>query len=505
LKERTLHTLPDAKRLLTQLPSEPEKHWLERGEAMALKLFHDMSQRVPAYRSFLKEEKVDSGKIKTIQDFKHVPPIDKDNYLRRYSRSDLCWDGELTKQHWVFSTTSGSTGQPYYFPRQSLQDQQYALTAELYLRTNFEIHKKSTLYIVAFPMGAWIGGLFTYEALKIIAERGNYRLSIITPGINKAEVIKAVQNLGQDFDQIIIGSYAPFLKDIIDDGIRVGLNWADYKLGFIFSAEGFSEVFRDYVIRKTGLQNVYKDTLNHYGTVDLGTMSHETPLAVLLRRLALEQPAVYQNLFTEAAKLPTLTQYLPELFYFEDEGGNLLCSANSGLPLVRYDLKDKGGVVYLDELKQKLSLHGINLDDECHRAGITDTLWNLPLVYVYERSDFSVSFYAFQVYPETIRKALLASSVEHQVTGKFTMLVDFDTSGRQFLEINVELSAGTLETEQLNQHLTELVVGMLLQENSEYRATHELYGAEVYPRIVFWPYEDANYFRPGTKQKWVKK
>ena len=37
---------------------------------------------------------------------------------------------------------------------------------------------------------------------------------------------------------------------------------------------------------------------------------------------------------------------------------------------------------------------------------VTNTIWRLPFVYVYERSDFSVSFYAFQIYPETIKRAL---------------------------------------------------------------------------------------------------
>ena len=71
-------------------------------------------------------------------------------------------------------------------------------------------------------MGVWIGGLFTYEAVKTIAERGDYALSIITPGLNKAEVVKAVKHLGKDFDQIIIGSYPPILKDILDDGVQAG-------------------------------------------------------------------------------------------------------------------------------------------------------------------------------------------------------------------------------------------------------------------------------------------
>ena len=58
---------------------------------------------------------------------------------------------------------------------------------------------------LAFPMGAWIGGVFTYEAVKNGAESG-YDLSRSTPGIHKQGVIDAVLNLASDFDQIILGA-----------------------------------------------------------------------------------------------------------------------------------------------------------------------------------------------------------------------------------------------------------------------------------------------------------
>lgn len=492
--------------LLSRLRHESEDAWLARGAQRALALFRETAAHVPAYGRFLTSQTFDPATVRDIGDLASIPPTSKDNYLRQHPRADLCWNGDLAGQRWTISTTSGSTGEPFYFPRTSAQDDQYALSAELYLRTNFRIHERSTLYIVAFPMGAWIGGLFTYEALRRVGERGHYPLSIITPGINKAEVIKAVQNLGADFDQVIIGSYAPFLKDILDDGRRAGLNWADYNVKFIFSAEAFSETFRDHVAAKTGLTNIYTDTLNHYGTVDLGTMAHETPLAILIRRLALARPALYQTIFGQITKVPTLAQYLPEQFYFEsDAEGNLFCTAASGLPLVRYDLKDHGGVITLAQMTRHFADHGLDLLAEARSAGIADTIWNLPFVYVYERSDFSVSFYAFQIYPETIRKALAIGSLADQLTGKFTMLVDYDDAGQQQLHIHVELAAGTPETPDLHEAVQMVVVEQLLTDSSEYRRTHEEYGSRVYPHITFWPYEDATYFKPGTKQKWVTK
>lgn len=473
---------------------------------MALQLFHEMAARVPAYQKFLAEHSIKPSAIITIEDFKTIPPVDKDNYLRKYPRHELCWDGQLKEKSWVISTTSGSTGEPFYFPRQDLQDQQYALMAELYLRNNFNIPGHSTLYIDAFPMGAWIGGVFTYEAIKKVAETDRYRLSIITPGINKLEVIKAVKNLGAEFDQIIIGAYGPFLKDIIDDGIAEGLNWKNYNLGFVLSAEAFSETFRDYIAAKTGLGNIYLSMLNHYGTVDLGTMSYETPLAVLLRRTALENEQFYERMFSQAAKLPTLTQFLPELFYFEAMNGNLLCSAYSGLPLVRYDLKDHGGIFTYDQMTEFMAGQGTNLEQLIGLAGIKHTVWQLPFVYVYERSDLSVSFFAFQIYPESIRKALLDKTIQNYVTGKFTMLVDFDKNSNQYFEINIELMAQTKPNAALTRQVSKLIIERLLHENSEYRKVYEDYGAQrVKPNLAFWPYGDPKYFMSGTKQKWVKK
>src|SRR3989338_714282 len=149
--------------LLKKLKSEPANLWVKKGESGALKFFHEAAERVPAYKDFLKKRGIKHKSIKTIKDFRKVPFTDKNNYLRKYSFADLSWDGRFSEKRWVISSTSGSTGEPFYFPRERWQDMQYAGTAELYLRANFNIHKKSTLYINCFALGVWIGGLFTYN------------------------------------------------------------------------------------------------------------------------------------------------------------------------------------------------------------------------------------------------------------------------------------------------------------------------------------------------------
>jgi phenylacetate-CoA ligase len=489
--------------LLHHNQSQPEPELKRRAQDRVLDLFHDMAQRVPAYRDFLSAHGISPSKIKTLADFQTVPTIDKQNYLRAHSLESLCWDGDFKNRSWVIASTSGSTGTPFYFPREKSQDMQYAGTAELYLRSNFQIHERSTLYIDAFPLGPWIGGIFTYEVIRTIAQKPGYALSIINTGVDKQEIIHAVKKFGQHFDQIIIGCYAPFLKDALDDGVRQGVDWKKYNLRFIFSAEGFSETFRDYVAETAGLKNPHLDTLNHYGTVDQGTLAHETPLSILIRRLALKTPDLYANIFPVRHKLPTLCQYDPELFYFEEVAQGLLCSSYSGLPLVRYDLKDRGGVIGFEEMMARLADFGIDIEKECDEAGIAHTVWKWPFVFVYERSDLSASLYAFLVYPETVRKALQELELRNRVTGKFAMMTRFDQANDQYLEINVELKGGEQAHAGLNENIQQAVTRWLLEENSEFRKTHAELGHRIAPRIVLLPYEDPSYFKPGRKQQWV--
>jgi phenylacetate-CoA ligase len=496
--------LRDVPKLQQELKRRPEMYWNSRGHKMALQLFHDMSERVPAYKDFLKQNNFNPKQVKTIREFKKIPLIDKENYLRKYPREMLCWDGKFSEANWVMSTTSGSTGRPYYFPRTAHQEQQLALSTELYLRENFKIQDKTTLYIDAFAMGAWIGGLFTYESIKIIADKG-YRITIITPGINKQEVLNSVENLGADFDQVIIGCYPPMMKDILDLGAEQGIEWSKYNLGLVFSAEGFGEGFRDHVHATAGISDPYTGSLNHYGTVDQGTLGHETPTTTLIRRAAVDNKDLFHHLFGSGRKQPTLVQYMPELFYFESIENRVICSSYSGLPLVRYDVKDSGGVLSNRKVERSFQKNNLDFEAALTEAGIAKHRWNLPFVYLTERDDFSVKLAGGMVYPEEIRKALLHPEVVQRVTGKFTMEVVLNKKLQPKLIIHVELNPNPIAEKTLAVTIQKSAVDTLLADNSEYVSNYKYYGRKLWPRIILWPYEHPLHFGGRGKQKWVKK
>lgn len=476
-----------------------------RGEVAALDLFHRASDRVPAYKDFLKKHSVNPDSIKTIEDFSKLPILDKNNYLRAYPLEALSWDGKFMDEYQVYASTSGSTGEPFYFPRTRKQTEQYALLAELYLRSQYKIHERKTLYVDCFAMGAWIGGLFTYQAVERLAERGEYPLHIVTPGLAKDEALKAIRKLGPLYDQVIIGGYPPYVKDLIEQGTAEGLDWKNYKIKFIFSAEGFSEKFRDFLGKAVGQDNILRGSLNHYGTVDQGTYGYETPFAAFIRRKALSDKKFFKEFFGQANRLPTLAQYIPEQFYFENVHGGLVCSADASLPLVRYDLKDQGGLWSFENAVAALGRAMPGYENALEEAGIVDTIFKLPFVYLYERADFVVVLYGANIYPEHIRSALEGKTCAKFATGKCTIRIIESRLREPRLEINVELKRGLKTNAKLAKTFKEEIVETLLNVNSEYKSSYTHLRRKMIPRIKLLPFGNPKYFSGRGKQRWTLK
>lgn len=503
-KESSPKKRVDIVKKLASIFAVKSEEWKRFQERKIFRLFHRSAFHVSAYKDFLKKALIKHADIKTIKDFARVPHVNKDNYLRNYAWEKLCTPGSLCEQSLVLTSTSGSTGNPFYFPRNGLLDTQSAIYHLMFVKSSKIDSNKSTLVLVCFGMGVWIGGVITYQAFKTISESG-YPMTILTPGVNKREIYEALKHIGRKYDQIILCGYPPFMKDVVDEAKDHGINWHHYNVKMIFAAEAFSEKFRDYIIKKTGMKDCYRDTMNIYGSADLGTMAEETPLSILIRRLALKNKALYGDLFSEATRLPTLAQFIPEFINFEYIDNGIYCTGDNVLPLVRYQIGDNGGVLFFNEVENIFKKHGINLRKEAKKAGIEDTVAELPFVYVYERSDLSTKLYGAIIYPEYVKVALQNLTLEKYITGKFTMFTKFDENQNEFLEINVELKHGITESEWLEKEVVNSVETTLMEKSAEYKNNAHMMPGKVVPRIVFWPHEHPTYFQTGIKQKWIKK
>ncbi len=494
-----------ADEILKLLKTKKSDFWVAEGRKRSLALFHNAAERVPAYKDFLKKHNIkDHTKIKIWDDFQSIPVVDKKNYLRQYPLEKLCWDGTL-KKPMVFTATSGSTGEPFYFPRDERLDRQSAIMHEMFLQSSGLNAKKSTLVIVCFGMGVWIGGLITYQAFRALWERG-YPITLITPGVNKKEIFDALKHIGKKYDQLILCGYPPFIKDVIDDGKANGIRWKGFDIRIVFAAEAFSEQFRQYILEETGIEEEYTRITNIYGTADLGTMAQETPISVFTRRAALHRESLFESLFNSIKRTPTLAQFNPLFINFEAVNGNILCTGDNVLPLVRYAIGDHGGVAEYNEVAQKLEWHRVPVKKETHRLGISNTVSELPFVYVYERADLSTKLYGAIIYPEHIKTAVQHQTAKKILTGKFTVLTQHDEQQNQYLEIHLERKPRVkTDGQSIKEAISKLITKHLLQKNSEYKYLSSSIPDKVKPRITFWDYEHPLHFKPGGKQKWVKK
>lgn len=488
---------------IRKIKERKSAYWTKRAEEVSLKLFHEVAERVPAYKDFLRKNKINPSKIKNFKDFKLVPPTSKENYLRQYPLEDLTWNGHL-KKSLVFTSTSGSTGSPFYFPRNHILDWQSSVYHQIFLENSRIDLDKSTLVVVCFGMGVWIGGLITYQAFKLISERG-YPLTIITPGVNKKEIFETVKNLGSKFSQIVLCGYPPFMKDVVDEAEKNGVRWKDYDARIIFAAESFSEKFREYVIGKMGIQNIHSGTMNIYGSADIGTMAIETPINIIMRRKALEKKKIYNEIFAEANRLPTFVQFNPEFLNFESADKNIYCTGNNTIPFVRYEIGDNGGVVTFSEADLIFKSNGIDILKEAEKAGLQNTVYELPSVYLYERKDMSVKLYGAIIFSEYVKGGLECGEFEERITGRFTMFTKYNRKHDEYLEINIELKNGVKAGKSLEKEITKSIIQSLLENSAEHKNNANMMPDRVAPKIILWQYEHPLYFKSGIKQKWVKK
>lgn len=475
--------------------------WSRIQKTHMLSLFKRMSLEVPAYRRFLKTNNIQRNNIRTMEDLTAVPAISKINYLRKDSFANLFWNGSMRSPQ-VLTSTSGSTGKSTYFARSHEVDEHSSLIHELIFRTSSLRQDKSTLVIVCFGMGVWIGGLITYQAFERMSRRG-YPLAILTPGINKAEILKALTDLAPQYEQIILAGYPPFLKDVIDEALMKGISFAKHRVKLLFAAEAFTESFRDHLVEKVGIKNPLTDAINIYGSADIGTMAFETPFSILARRLALKDDKLFADLFRGTAKTPTLAQFIPDFVSFEAPNGEILLSGDSSLPLLRYSIGDHGGVYTFRELIERYKAHGVNLLREARAAGIRNCVFELPFVYVYERIDLATTLYGLQIYPETIKEVLLNKRFVDSLTGKLTLITKYDHNQDQYLEINLERKPNAEISKVSSSELLAEIMKNLREKNSEFHELSNFLGKRAEPKLVFWPYEDPLYFKPGGKQSWV--
>jgi phenylacetate-CoA ligase len=465
-----------------------------------LALFQRTAAGVPAYAQLLAEHGVDPASVRDAADWQRLPLMTKADYFRRHALPALCRGGALAACDMV-AVSSGSTGEPTFWPRTLADELAVASRFEQVFRDSFRADELPTLAVVCFPLGTWVGGMFTTAACRHVAAKG-YPITVVAPGNNRAEILRVVRALGPQFAQTVLLGYPPSLKDVIDAGIAEGFAWTDQRIRLVLAGEVISEDWRDLMAERLGLDDPARDTASLYGTADAGVLGNETPLSITVRRFLARDPEAARMIFGQA-RLPTLVQYDPFERFFEEHDGTLVFSGDGAIPLVRYHIADDGGVVPYAVLIARLRSLGFDAEAAARRGGARG-IRPLPFVYVFGRSQFAVSYYGANVFPDTVIIGLEQPAIRELVTGKFVLEVKDDDDRNRELWIAVELSArgATAPAGMLRDTLAESIRTVLIQLNSEF--ANYVPAARQRPRITLWPTGHPEYFPPGVKHRYSR-
>ena len=468
-------------------------------EDKVMTLFQCCVAEVPAYRQFVESHGINPAGISSYPVFQELPLMTKANYMLAYPLPERCFGGSLNGSDRV-AVSSGSTGQPTFWPRSATYELDVAVRFEQVFHDSFRAQERSTLAVVCFALGNWVGGMFTASCCWQLAQKG-YPMLVATPGNNKAEIFRVVRELSPYFEQTVLLGYPPFVKDVIDAGAAEGIDWGSHKPKLVFAGEVFSEEWRSLVGQRIGSTSPCFDSASLYGTADGGVLGNETPFSIAIRRWLANHPDAARQLFGES-RLPTLVQYDPTSRFFETHNDTLVVSAENSVPLVRYHIADNGGLVSYGGIWAFLNEWGVN---SCADLGLDKDYQprNLPFVFVFGRADFTVSYYGANIYPENVTVGLEQQAIMAWVTGKFVLETQENSDGGKLLHIAVELLPGIEPDEIIAPVIADSIRTQLLRLNSEFAnyIPHE----RQMPKISLIPFADPGYFPPGVKHRYTRK
>lgn len=439
-----------------------------KGKKAALQAFKDASE-LSAYKDILNKNNIEVSDIKSLEDFSKLPILDKENYIKSYKLEDRI----RFKMHenYTIERSSGYSGEPNYWVRYTGQDDATEKRIVDLIDLIFHIKDRKTLMINTFAMGTWIAGIKSARWFLNAANRKDLNLTVVNVGINVEESVAIFKAFYKHYDQTIFIGYNPFLKQIVQR-IANDYDQENHLVHLLMGGEGFSENWRDYMAETLGykVEDFKGKIISGYGAADMGNdIGVEQPFSVMLRRAFIKNKELRSKYFgDEDAFVPLMFQYSPTKVYVEtNEEGELIFTANSGTPLVRYNLHDKGGKLdYLEALEIVKNEYGQDYVDNVLKP------MPLPVVYLFGRSDSTIHLVGVNLYLEHIKQAISDIKISEYLTGRFYSYIEDDANFNQRFNIVAEAKDVNLAKNNI-----ELIKKNFIQElrslNKEYSHLYE--------------------------------
>ena len=485
----SLQSLVMSKPSLTRLfmSRAPESLHVKSGRSNAARVVDAALKRTKAYPEFLRLHGFDPALAADPEAFSTLPMTDKRSYIERFPLDQLCLDGKLTTGYTI-EKSSGYSGGSHYWFRTPEEDSLFPAYLEFAFRQFYGIDKVPTLIVIGLAMGTWTSGEKMAQALREVASTGKYPLTVTSPGINLDEILETVRDISPFYGQTVIVGYPPFVKSVLDEGIERGIDWKSLNVRLGLGGEGYSEEWRAHVASKIGV-DTRRDLLavsGGYGAADLGmSVGREYPLTVLTRQLASADSDLASDLFG-SGEVPNLFQYSPGSYYVEEIDSELVFTVLSGIPLVRYRIGDRGGILSYEHVMKVLHDHGYDAASRLSELGYgRSELWQMPFFYCLGRTDGAILVGGLNIYPENVGTVLTRLGDPKLIGHKIAAAPGPDEYTNRLL-VMLEYRDETLrpeEAERLARHYAPLIAEGLKGVNKEYRRLSEASPSLALPSV----------------------
>ncbi len=394
----------------------------------AIDLFRTVYESSPAYKHFIDSRGIEPKAIKSASDYFGVPMTDKDNYIRKYPFQDRLFGGKLPSDYYMICSSSGTSGEPTFWPRDINIDGSLEKRKEALYEEHFQIGKKKTLCVITFGLGVWTAGMLTAK-LSWAAARGN-KFTVVTPGINIENTFGLLKGLSPFYDQTLIVGYPPFLSDFVEYAISQKLSLKQYSTKLLYTSEYVSEQWRNEMAARISKTGSRYDVVSFYACSDTGIIGAETRGIIDLLDMCDADDTLCQSLFN-ASQTPSLVQYDPTKKFIESIDGEIIITANQPMPLIRYNIHDRGGVLQADTVREVF---------KARHKHTPKTFTGDNYVYIFGRID-AVKLTA-NIYIEDIKYCLERSHIYEKLTGHFQYGIVKSKTLRNRLKVKVFIKPG---------------------------------------------------------------
>jgi phenylacetate-CoA ligase len=222
------------------------------------------------------------------------------------------------------------------------------------------------------------------------------------------------------------------------------------------------------------LEQRFRSVWSGYGASDLDIgVAGELPLSVWIRKKAAADPALQRALFGDDPRLPMLFQYNPYDYAIEtNEQGELIITIGRLAllsPRIRYNIHDAGGVLSYGEMLARLRAFGLDPLRELDRP--EQPVFHLPFLYLFGRSDSTVSYMGANIYPEDVEQAIFSDASDARRLGAFCLEMIDVGDHEQRPCVHVEVLDGLIDDGPFSDRLRARVVERLTAVNLDFRSS----------------------------------